>query len=238
MASGRGANIPLDSLSLCIDAGNPRSYSPFGGDELYDVSKSKVTLASGGTTTPLTTVGGVKCFDFNGSGYWESDSNDHLVRMGGNATLLFWMYAQDNTERDTIFEKAGTSTNSYRQEIAVTLETNEGFSYYSRQTDNYDHASTTAMTLNAWNLMGIKITNGYTTAARTGFYSKNGAAWTSNYNSRSDTPLNQAGDVRIGTGYAGPVENGYLASLYVYNRVFDDNDVAQFYEATRNRFGL
>ena len=55
----------------------------------------------------------------------------------------------------------------------LTLETNEAFSYYSRKTDNYDYGGTFAMTQNEWNFMGIKMSTGETSTARTGFRSKN-----------------------------------------------------------------
>ena len=215
-----GPNIVTDNLSLAVDVSSTRSY-PGSGDKWYDLSSNQITFSkAGGTQTPLSTINGVQCFNFNGSGYWQSDSGHRNVNFAGDCTLLFWFYAEDLTERDTFFEKAGTSYNSYQQEIAVTLETNEAFSYYSRYADNYDHADTSAMTQNEWNFMGIKMSTGETSTARTGFYSKNGANWIANYNSRSNSNIVPAGAVRIGTGYAGAVENGYVGAVYCYNKMF------------------
>ena len=232
----RGPNIVRDKLSLHLDAGSTRSF-PGSGADWFDLSVNKITFSSYGTQTPHTTIGGVDCFDFNGSGYWQSDSGHENVDFGGDCTLLFWFYAEDLTERDTFFEKAGTSYQSYQQEIAVTLETSEAFSYYSRRVDNYDHASTSGMTIGEWNLMGIKLSTGKTSSARTGFYSKNGASWTSNYNSRSSEALTAAGAVRIGSGYAGAVENGYVSAVYCYNKMLTDAEVLQMYDVTKKRYG-
>lgn len=237
-----GPNIVRDSLSLAVDVSSTRSY-PGSGTKWYDLSSNQITFSAKGTTqTPLTTINGVQCFDFNGSGYWQSDSGHENVNFAGDCTLLFWFYAEDITERDTFFEKAGTGGgngggNSYQQEIAVTIETNERFSYYSRKTPNYDYASTDIMTLNEWNFMGLKMSTGETTAARTGFRSKNGANWTANYTSRSDTAIVPAGVVRIGTGYAGPVENGYVGAVYCYNKMLSNDEVAQMYNVTKQRYG-
>ena len=232
-----GPKIPRNDLTLAIEAGSPRCY-PGSGTKLYDLSKSKIVFSSVGTQMPHTEVNGVKCFDFNGSGYWQSDSGHEQVDMGGDCSLVFWMYAENLTERDTIFEKVGIGTNSYRQEIAVTLETNEAFSYYSRRYPNYDHANTGAMTLSKWNLMSIKLSTGRTASARTGFWSKNGSAYSASYNSRSDTALTSAGAIRIGSGYAGAVENGYIAALYCYNRMLSDKEIKQIYTSTKKRYGL
>ena len=232
-----GPNIVRDSLSLAVDVSSTRSY-PGSGTKWYDLSSNQITFSAKGTTqTPLTTINGVQCFDFNGSGYWESDSGHENVNFAGDCTLLFWFYAEDLTERDTFFEKAGTTYNSYQQEIAVTLETNEAFSYYSRFADVYDNANTSAMTQNEWNFMGLKMSTGETTAARTGFRSKNGANWTANYTSRSDTAIVPAGAVRIGTGYAGAVENGYVGAVYCYNKMLSNDEVAQMYNVTKQRYG-
>ena len=232
-----GPKIPRENLVLAVHADSKRSYSGTGAD-WFDISDSKITFSSYGTQTPYTTVSGVKCFDFNGSGYWQSDSGHGKADMGGDCTLAFWMYAEDIAERDTIFEKAGTSYASYQQEIAMTLETNEAFSYYSRQNANYDHANTGAMTVGSWNLMSIKMSTGKTTAARTGFWSKNGSAYSANYNSRSSTAVLASGAIKIGTGYAGPVESGYIASLYVYEKMLSDGEIAQLYNNTKKRFSL
>jgi len=234
-----GPNIVTDQLSLLLDASNEKSY-PGSGADWFDLSKNKITMSAQGTQTPFTTVGGVKCFDFNGSGYWQSDSGHENVDFGGDCTLLFWMYAENLTERDTIFEKIGyTGYSSYQTEIAVTLETGENFSYYSRSTPAYDYGGVSSMTLSTWNFMGIKMSTGKTAAARTGFYTKNGSAWVSSYTSRSNTAIaGPAGAVRVGTGYAGPVENGYIGAVYCYNKMLSDSEVAQMYNATKERYGL
>ena len=238
MAFYYSPKIPTDQLSLALDANNPKSY-PGSGTDWFDVGPNKITFSSYGTQTPHTTLNGVGCFDFNGSGYWQSDSGHENVDFGGDCTLVFWMYTQDLTERDTIFEKVGyPGYTSYQTEIAVTLETGENFSWYSRRSANYDYGSTGAMTQNKWNLMGIKMSTGKTTAARTGFWSKNGSSWSQNYTSRSNTAVQTAGAIRVGTGYAGAVENGYISSLYCYNKMLSDDEISQIYNATKTRFGL
>ena len=230
--------IVQQGLVLNLDAGNPYSYAG-AGSAWYDVSGNNLIFNSqGATQTPFTTIGGSPCFDFNGSGYWECGTNFNLVDLGGDCTIIMWFYCETMAERRTIFEKAGTSYASYQQEIAVTWETGNDFSYYSRQSPDYDYANTTASTVNAWNMVGIKMSTGKTTAARTGFYSKNGSAWQSYYTSRSNVALVAAGAIRVGHGYAGTVTNGYISNVLCYNRMLTDAEILQNYNATKGRFGL
>ena len=245
-----GPNIPKDELSLAVHfssrrctGGGPDSAFNFAPPIAIDVSKNKLLFGQYGTPNTIETQGRATVMDFNGSGYFEDIGGKsggtvsyQNVNAAGDFTLLMWVYAEDLTERDTIFEKKGTIYQSYQQELAVTLETSEAFSYYSRRFDNHDHASTSAMTQNEFNLMGIKLSSGESTTARTGFHSKNGSAWAANYNSRSDTAIVAAANVRIGTGYAGAVENGKLGAIYCYNKMLSDQEVLQFYNATKGLF--
>jgi hypothetical protein len=235
-----GPHIP-QSVNICLtlDASSLRSY-PGTGTVWNDVSNSNIPFSSYGTQTPFATLNGVKCMDFNGSGYWQSTggtSKSDLCDLAGDMTLIMWVYAENNTERDTIFEKAGTSYQSYEQEIAVTLETNESLSWYSRKS-SYGYASTAAMTQGSWNMMGIKMSTGKTTTRRTGFRSKNGSSWASAWTSRSTNAILTAGAVRVGTGYAGPVENGYINSVYCWTTMLSDAEVLAMYNNTKGKFGL
>ena len=232
-----GPKIPMNNIALHVDTNNTKSY-PGSGTSWFDLVTTR-SFTANGTQTPITIQDGNTCFQFNGSGYWESDGSTDDCDMGGDCTLLIWMYHESNEERDTIFEKQGTSSLSYQQEIAVTLETNNRFTWYSRKTPNYDVGSTTyTFSDNAWHLLGIKMSTGRTATARTGYYSQNGQAWVSNYTSRSDTALETAGNIRIGTGYAGSLEDGKIVSVTTYNRMLSDEEVADFYNATKTRFGL
>lgn len=236
MSLGHGPTIVRDQLSLLLDVNNIKSY-PGSGSSWKDLAQN-INFSSYGTQTPLETVGGALCFDFNASGYWQSDSGHANVDMGGDCTLLMWLYCEDTTTRRTVFEKAGTTYQSYQQEIAVTWETSESLSYYSRQSPDYDTASTNALTLNAWNFVGIKMSTGKTATARTGFRSLNGSAWSASYNSRSTTALVAAGAVRVGSGYAGAVETGKVGMVMCYNKMLSDAEVKQNFDALQGRFGL
>ena len=230
--------IPTENISMLLDAENARSYSGSGNTWIDQVGNRNFEMA--GSVLNLVTQDDAKCFQFDGTGFFECNQNTDGVDMGGDCTLLIWMYHEDNTERDTIFEKESVSGNqSYQDEIAVTMETNNRFTWYSRKTPNYDTASTAYdFSNNAWHLLGIKMSTGRFSDERRGFYSRNGAAWTYNYNPRSDTALLTAGNIRIGAGYAGAMENGKLAKVVTYNKMLNDAEVKAYYDATKGRYGL
>ena len=236
MALFHSPGLITDGLTLCLDAANSKSY-PGSGTTWVDLVQN-LTFNSAGTITPFGTVGGTSALTFNGSGYWVCNSGFSNVNLGGDCTIILMLYEVGHSVRKTIFEKAGTSYASYQQEIAMTWEVGQDISYYSRALPDYDFAGTPACTTNSWNMMAVKMSTGLTTAGRTGFYSKNGAPWTSNYTSRSNTALVASGEIRVGTGYAGTVDNGSVAMVICYNRMLNDDEIFRNYTALRGRFGL
>jgi hypothetical protein len=237
MAGSTGPNIVNSGLVLELDVANTLSY-PGSGTIWTDMTQNLVFNKAGGTQTPLTTFNGASAFDFNGSGYWACSTNTSLVDMGGDCTLNMWFYCETLPSRNTIFEKAGTIYNSYEQEIAVTWETDNSFSYYSRYSAAYDYAYVYGNVVNKWNYVSLKMSSGKSTTARTGFYSVNGVPYTASYNSRSNTALVEAGEIRIGSGYSGVVQTGAIAIVQVYNRMLSDAEILQNYNSQKSRFGL
>jgi hypothetical protein len=229
-------NIVTDQISLCLLPQNSICY-PKGGGSWYDIAKG-LTMTSYGTQTPFTTMGGALGFSFNDSGYWQCTSNSNLVDLGGDCTIVMWIYGTTGESRRTIFQKNGTIYNSYEQEIAITWESGNGFSYYSRFSPDYDYAFADATTANAWSMISIKMSTGKTSAARTGFFSKNGAPYSASYFSRSNTALVAAGDLVIGTGYAGPCYSGGIGTVLCYNKMLSDSEISQVYNATKTYYGL
>lgn len=234
--------LPMDGLSMYVDSqidasiGTPTKW--------LDVSGNGLVFDSYGTALNLESIGGYQAWRLNGSGYFQCNDKYGVVNMGGDCTLVMWLWAEGISERDTVFEKAGTGSGtgggtSYQQEIAVTWETSNSFSYYSRKTPNYDSAGGDTCTLNAWNMISIKMSTGLTTAARTGFRSKNGGNYVASYNSRSNVAIVPSAQIRVGNGYAGPVEgpNG-IGAVLTYNKMLSNAEISDVYDAMKGRYGL
>jgi hypothetical protein len=213
-----------DDLQLRLEAAD----YPGAGNTWTDSAQS-LAFTAYGTQTPHTTVAGAECFDFNNSGYWQSAagaSGSNLVDMRGTFTLLIIYYSQGIGERDSIFEKAGTSYQSYEQEIALTMETSNTNSYY-RGRSNYSYGYTKNTTNNRWNFMAIKSEG---TTVRTGHYwNQSTSSWVSSYTNRGNNAITQAGAIRIGSGYAGVMESGYLGSVLVYDRALTTTEMSNLH---------
>lgn len=232
-----GPNIITNGLVLSLDVANTNSYSASSATWV-DTKQNLIFNKQGGTQTPVTTFNGANAFDFNGSGFWACSTNSSLVDLGGDFTLNMWFYCETLPSRNTIFEKAGTLYASYQQELAITWETDNSFSYYSRYSPTYDYGYVYGITNNKWNFISIKVSSGKSTTARTGFYSVNGANYISNYTSNSNTALVPAGDIRIGSGYSGVVTNGGISVIQIYNRMLSNDEINRSYNAHKSRFGL
>lgn len=232
-----GIFVPVVStnLKMYLDVNDYVSGSNTWTDRIQNL-----TFTSQGTTrTPLGTLGGASALQFNNSGYWECLSGSSNVDMGGEMTLCMWVYTPAISQRKTIFEKRGTSYASYQQEIAVTWETNNTWSWYSRY-PNYDYASTNVYTTGRWNLISIKQSTAKIQGTyRQGAWSFNGGAYsTSGYTQQSTNAVLAAGNLSVGNGYAGTVDVGGVAVCYVYDRQLTDAEILSNYNAQKARFGL
>lgn len=231
-----GNKIVQDNIMLYLDVANKRSY-PGSGNTWYDMAQG-LKFTSVNTQTPLETKDGALSFAFNNSGYWRCTADYQKADFGDDYTLIMWLYDEGIGERDTIFEKAGTSYQSYEQEIAVTWEVDNRLTWYSRRnTYDYGNMPIDSISHNAWTMTAIKSSTGKATTARTGFCSINGGNWIDVYTSNSTSALLAAGEIRIGTGYAGTVESGNIAICLAYSKLLTNDEILQNYNALKWRFG-
>lgn len=222
-------------LKLYLDANNPNSY-PGSGTIWRDLAQG-LQFDSMGTAMPYQTIAGAKGFTGNSSGYWRCTSGSS-VNMKNDCTLIMWVYTPTITTRRTIFEKAGTSYQSYEQEIAVTWETNNSWSWYSRQ-GSYDGGSTATYTPGRWNMIAIKMTGGRGQGMiRRGWYSFNGSNWTENYTANSRNAITDAGEIRVGAGYAGAIDTGTIGAVMVYSRQLNNSEISYIFNNMRGTYGV
>jgi hypothetical protein len=219
-------HLPDDTLLLNLNATN------YNGGTWYD-SAQGIPFPVVNTAPPKTSLSGIPCVDFNDSGYFESSApNANKVDMRGAYTLILIYYHEGFVARRTIFEKAGTSYQSYQQELACTMETNNTISWY-RQYPSYDYAESKSYATGVWNMIAI---NGNVDAT-TGYYYNNGV-WTAGYTNRESGNIVRSGVVRVGTGYSGTVQAGYLHACMVYGSELSTDKINQVYNYYSNIFGL
>jgi hypothetical protein len=223
--------LPTDGLLFHLNAHNYTGAGPW-----YD-NVQNIPMNLVGTANPKTLIQGIPAMQFNGSGYWESSTaNGQACDMTGEFTLVMVVYASPPPVRKTIFEKIPNTYQSYEQELAVTWETNNAMSYYT-QYNAYSSGGTQAMSSNTWNFVGITIDatrqNGYYFTPILDF-----GDWIRNYSSNSSNAPILANGIRIGSGYAGTVDVGYLHSCLIYGASLSAQRMANVRQYYLNLFSL
>lgn len=231
MSVAFNSGIVQEGITFNVDSTNPKSY-PGSGSTWYDLSENRINLSLSGTLN-YTTLGNVRCFGFNSSMYWSStiaDAQKTDYRYG--ATIEMWLYNQTKGTRRTVFQKNGNSYQSYEQEIAYTWETANDISCY-RAYNSYDYGSSGVLNNNAWNHVVLVLRPHLSP----GQWYLNGVA-SGSYTQRAIQLPPQANEIVVGNGYAGVCDNGGVAVVRTYRKMFDLEDVQQNYYATKGRFGL
>jgi hypothetical protein len=233
-------NFPTDGLVLDLNANNYQGSSSTWCDSVYGMCFNSRNSGEPYTTTPTPKVwvNSVPAIAFNGQSWWESANSTQADRVDlrGAFTLIMIYWFPSNSARHNLFEKAGTSYQSYQQELATTWETNNALSYYRAggQEGTYDSANTKIYTTNRWTFIAIKGNASHST----GFYYDQSSGWVSDYVNRSDTNILRSSTVRIGNGYTGIMEVGYLHSCMVWNVDLNSTRINEVYNYYSNLFTL
>jgi len=233
-------NFPTDGLVLDLNANNYQGSSSTWCDSVYGMCFNSRNSGEPYTTTPTPKVwvSGVPSIAFNGQSWWESANSTQADRVDlrGAFTLVMIYWFPSNGARHNLFEKAGTSYASYQQELATTWEVANTLSYYRAggQEGTYDYADTKSYTTNRWTFIAIKGNADHST----GFYYDQSSGWVSNYTSRSSTNILRSSTVRIGNGYTGIMEVGYLHSCMVWNVDLNSTRINEVYNYYSNLFTL
>lgn len=230
--------LPDDGLVMNMNAANYQSgastwYDPINGITFNSRNSGEPYVL---TPTARTTVSGIPAIAFNGAAWWETNQADaNKVDIRGAFTLVLIFNFPANSARKTIFEKAGTSYQSYQQELACTWEVADEMSWYRAggQEGTYDYASTGGYGRNAWKFIAI---NG--NADHTSGKDYRGNWDDSGYGNRSNINILRSGIIRIGTGYAGIMQVGYLHACMVWNVELNETRIDQVYNYYANLFSL
>lgn len=231
-------NFPTDGLVMDLNANNYQGGSSTWCDSVYGMCFNSRNSGEPYTTTPTSKVwvNSVPAVAFNGQSWWEgaNATQNNRVDIMGAFTLILIYWFPSNGARKTIFEKAGTSYQSYQQELACTWETNNVMSYYRAggQDGTYDSALTKAYTLNQWNFIAIKGNANHSQ----GFYYDSSSGWVSNYSNNSNSNILRSSTVRVGNGYAGIMDVGFLHSCMVWSVDLNTTRINEVYNYYNNLF--
>lgn len=221
MALQHSPSIVTNGLVLCVDAGNPRSYSGSGTQWNDAISSGfNFTLTNG----PVYSSSNLGSFAFDGVNDFAVASNNTALDTQ-TPTVEVWIKTNALNQNGFWFEK-GLVNSQYAL-------FQEGTSIVWRQASLSQYTTTaTYLSTSNW----AQIVGTYTSGDRRTYI--NGALVTQD--AQTGTVLTNTSGMYIGaygtgTGY---FYNGNLSIVRVYNRVLSATEVLQNFNAIRGRYGI
>ena len=223
MSISYNSSIVTNGLVLCVDAGNPRSYSG-SGTQWNDATSSgfNFTLTNG----PVYSSSNLGSFTFDGVNDFASAS-DNTALNTQTPTVEVWVKTNATTQNGFWFEKGSVNT-----QYALFQE---GGSITWRLTTNVGSLTATTasfMSTSNW----AQVVGTYTSGDRRIYV--NGVQVASDalaYTIPTNSSGMFIGAYGTGTGY---FYNGALSICRVYNRVLSAAEVLQNFNAARGRYGV
>ena len=215
-------SIPLDGLVFSIDAGNTKSYSG-SGTNVNDIVTGAVETLTNGTA-----------YSSNLSGYFSFDGVDDLINVGNlgtfttQGTISFWMNSLD--VQVAIRNPFSTNYNGFNTNV-LRFEIGESIGSLKVWIGSGGLASLNFSTINVNTWYHVLVTWNQSTNSFIGYL--NGSL---NVSSFSWTLWPTAFvNVGIGTGY-NRYFGGFISNVQIYNRALSAAEVAQLYNATKDRY--
>jgi hypothetical protein len=223
MSISYNSSIVTNGLVLCVDAGNPRSYSG-SGTQWNDATSSGFNFSL--TNGPVYSSSNLGSFTFDGVNDFASAS-DNTALNTQTPTVEVWVKTNATTQNGFWFEKGSVNT-----QYALFQE---GGSITWRLTTNVGSLTATTasfMSTSNW----AQVVGTYTSGDRRIYV--NGVQVASDalaYTIPTNSSGMFIGAYGTGTGY---FYNGALSICRVYNRVLSSAEVLQNFNAIRGRYGI
>ena len=217
--------IVTDGLVLCLDAGNPLSYT--SGDSVW-----KDLSGNGNNGTLVNGVGynssNGGSLSFDGVNDYVSGTNNITLQLVNDLTVSAWVKLGDAANQG-IVEKMNSSYNGY----GITKQ-NGFFKFWTASNNNYTYtnSNTTYVADNNWY---------YVVGRRMSGTNRLFINSILQLDSQS-APLSDSGQIYVVGRYYSNVDNYYLggniAQVSIYNRALTPQEVQDNYLATKGRYGL
>jgi len=222
MGLAHSPRIVTNGLALCLDAGNPQSYTG-SGTTWKDLSGNGYTHTL--TSAPFTTIDGVSCFNTSTTG--RINDSGTTFTFGSSHTMIAWA-------RPLADSQVGTWRTLWRTQpddhpLLIQDATNL-IGYWDNNGANFVSYGLNLGTLgleNKWTMFSLVASGGTTT-----LYINNG----SSTGSVAYTASGMSHDA-IGSNN-GSQPFGYVSVAQLYNRALTASEVAQNFNALRGRFGI
>ena len=226
MALQHSPSIVTSGLVLCVDAGNPRSYSG-SGTAWQDATTSGFNYTL--TNSPTYTSGTSGFFTFDGVNEYATASNNTALDTQ-TPTVEVWVRTNATTQAGFWFEKGQVNQQYALFQEGGLIQWRQQFSGVG--ITNLSTTTATYMNTSSW----YQVVGTFTTGSRILYI--NGVQV--NSDTYSGTIATNTGGQWIGVygGAAGYYYNGSLSICRVYNRVLTASEVLQNFNAIRGRYGI
>ena len=220
-------SVVATGLVLCVDAGNPRSYSG-SGTVWNDATTSGFNYTL--TNSPTYTSGTSGFFTFDGVNEYATASNNTALDTQ-TPTVEVWVRTNATNQNGFWFEKGQVNTQYALFQEGVNITWRQ---YFTTLPGINSLTATTATYMNTSNW--YQVVGTFTTGSRILYI--NGVQV--NSDSQAGTIATNTGGQWIGVygGAAGYFYNGSLSICRVYNRVLTAAEVLQNFNASRGRYGV
>jgi hypothetical protein len=232
MAQNYGPVIVNSGLVVNLDAADINSY-PGSGTVWYNLGSAGGSVSQGGPYMPSwTTLGGVRCFNFNQVGAYFINNNifSPAFPVGGtNLTIEVWFYPASSElsvgDRGNLC-RANNGPGFY---MSWNKSADKMSNYWYGKSNEGYHESGASVSRSAWHnftaVWTFSILNQFTDNVKTTA-------------STSGTGANTTNGLQIGWEADSRQFSGGIASIRLYDRALTDAEVNQNYIATKTRFGL
>ena len=223
MGLNHSPRIVTDGLTLCLDAGNTKSY-PGSGTAWTDLSGNvrNGTLTNGPT------------YSSDNGGSIVFDGTDDFVQCSGSltvtaATFVAWIRRNGNQgSYDGILFSRGTSVTGLN-----FFSSNQLGYHWNGGAESFSWASGLTIPNLEWSMCAVSVTSSAATA-----YLCQSSGITSAINTISHTST-ILDDIKIGQDdFGGRFFTGNIAIAQLYNRALSATEIQQNFNAHRGRFGV
>jgi len=242
MGLAHSPKIITDGLVLCFDAADPKSYSG-SGSTVYNRADSSTypsivltgdTSNYGSIENGYTVLGGSGNAD--SSGVYLKGLGDLSSTTNNDFTTCGWMYrfsADSNSTREILTYRYAS------QRLDFSVNNSAMYFQQRRVVSPFDTNTTSASVANSrdvWEHFSV-----VKTSNQISFF-KNGSLIATNSYTFTET-IGVTGAFSIGLSwsdddYLGRTLNGRIGPTYHYNRVLTAEEIAQNFNATKDRFGV
>lgn len=228
-----GPKIVTDGLTLCLDAGNTKSYLG-SGTSWVDISRNgnNATLING-PTFDSSNIGSIV---FDGSNDYADLPTSSLVS-GSQMTFALWNFGNNNTNIATSVICFENSSNIRTLNVhlpwlnVVYFDAGNGTGNSGGVYDRINKSVTVAE-IAGWNYWAFTKNS---TAGRMRIY-LNGKLW---HSGGGSAPIGTSVIGNLGRlGITGAHHNGRIAMTKLYSRELSESEIFQNYNATKGRFKL